>query len=1181
MPTLGDVISVSGRFARSANLERDLARPEPLDGYVLTARGLDVVERIGTAAAAGPAGGAWSLTGPYGSGKSSLALLLDAAFGGRSQLQRSALRIVDDASDATADLIRRAHRRHGTLNRGFIRGLVTAEREPLARTVLRALQSAVLRDDHTPPPADRLGDAPELIRCLEDAAHDDIRGGGPSPSILVDIARRLAEDAPLLLIIDEFGKNLEAVRDGRGADPYLLQRLAEAGQGSGLPIFVVTLQHLSLDDCLASADVAQRREWAKVQGRFEDVSFVDSAGQTRSLVGTVFDVRDEHLRARIDRWARSHARKMRALGIADLADPAVLAACYPLHPLAALVLPELCSRYGQHERTLFSFLAGPHPAGVLPFLSATNLPARGPLPSLGLEAVYDYFVASGALSISSARQSSRWSEVATRLRDTHGLTAPQARTAKSVALLNLVSTTGTIRASRQILEMSGRGAHAALADLESMGIVTFRDFADEYRIWQGSDVDVGLLLDSARQRMQRRPLAAMVAEIDRPEPAVAARHSAEHDVLRVFRRRYAEAGEQAAVPEPFSPYDGEALLVVDPSGRPPTVAQSVARSKPVVAALPRDVSALDAAAREIAAVASVLDDPAVAEDQVARREVGERLAQTRVAFDQALADTFGSESCRWILLGDDGADPTELAGGRGSAALSSAADIAYPSTPVVGNEMLNRSELTSQGAKSRRLLLEAMIERGESDVADLGFEGYGPEMAMYRAFLLRTGLHAVDHPRGTMSFGPPADGTLKPAWKILEGEFRRSTDRRLNLNSVHAALRSPPVGMKAAVVPVFVTAGLLAFRDEVAIYEHGTFKPVLSPEVSERMVRNPGHFDVKHFANASGGRLVVVEALAEQLDAGDSSQPALARTRAERRMGGPKRRVANVLAVVTSLVSRISRLENYARRTSSVSAESRAVRDALTEAVEPDELLFTDLPRALGFHPVAADAAGCEFAAEFARAVEAALVELESSLDRLLDGLMESLLDACGAGSRAAVTGEAALLGDEVLDPEVRAFVLALANAGVESDAAWMAAVATVVARKAPAEWSDDDRLRFDRELPERLAAFHRLVALHAERRADGGGPFDALRVTVTRSDGSEYIRLVGIDGRRRPELEDALEGALADLAQITGSALTAQQSLLALLSERLLPESRASDLSSAPAEESPVGAARRRVAGG
>ncbi len=980
------------------------------------------------------------------------------------------------------------------------------------------------------------------------------------------MARRLAQDAPLLLIIDEFGKNLEAIRDGSDADPYLLQQLAEAGQGSGLPIFVVTLQHLSFEDCLAGTDAVQRREWAKVQGRFEDVSFVDSPGQTRSLIGTVFSVNDERLKARIDRWARSHSQEMRALGIAELADPAVVASCYPLHPLTALVLPELCSRYGQHERTLFSFLAGPHPDGAQRFLQETSLPARGPLPSLGLDAAYDYFVASGALSISSARQSSRWTEIATRLRDSHGLTPPQARMAKAVALLNLVSTTGTIRASQQLLALSGRGAEAALSDLESGGIVTYRDFADEYRIWHGSDVDLGYLLDAARLRTQEEPLAEIVAGIDRPDPVVAARHSAEHDVLRVFARRYVGGSEQATAPEPSSPYDGEVLLVVDPAGQPPSLDRSAPGTKPVVAAIPPDVSAVDDAAREVAAVASVLDDPAVAGDRVARRELGERLAQTRVALDHALADAFGSEACRWILLrnGDDGDGLTELPGGRGSAAVSAAADIAYPNTPVVGNEMLNRSELTSQGAKSRRLLLEAMIEHGDADIADLGFEGYGPETAMYRSFLLRTGLHSA-HRRGpAMCFGPPTDETLKPAWEVLAGEFRRSRGERISLSDIHAALMSPPIGMKAAVVPVLVTAGLLAFRDEVAIYEHGTFKPLLSPELSERMVRNPVHFDIKHFANTSGGRLMVVEALANSLGLAVSGS----------RSG--RQRVTNVLSVVSRLVSRISRLDNYSLFTRIMGVEALAVREALTVAVEPDELLFAALPAALGFDPVPADSQNYDQAADLSRAVASALDELASCLERLLAELLELLLDACSANSRMAVMGEAAALGDEVLDPEVRAFVLALANEGAESDADWIAAVATVVARKAPAEWTDDDRLRFRRELPERLAAFHRLVALHAERRADGGGPFDALRVTVTRTDGSEYIRMVGIDARKRADLESALDGVLADLAPITGTTQRAEQSLLALLSERLLPAAGAS-----PSDEvATVNQKHRRVAG-
>ena len=47
MSKLADGISVRARFARSANLERDLARSEPLDGYVVTARALDVVEANG------------------------------------------------------------------------------------------------------------------------------------------------------------------------------------------------------------------------------------------------------------------------------------------------------------------------------------------------------------------------------------------------------------------------------------------------------------------------------------------------------------------------------------------------------------------------------------------------------------------------------------------------------------------------------------------------------------------------------------------------------------------------------------------------------------------------------------------------------------------------------------------------------------------------------------------------------------------------------------------------------------------------------------------------------------------------------------------------------------------------------------------------------------------------------
>jgi len=953
------------------------------------------------------------------------------------------------------------------------------------------------------------------------------------------MARGIAERGPLLLVVDEFGKTLEAIRDGGEADPYVLQQLAEAGQGAGLPIFIVTLQHLSFDDYLVGAEASTRREWAKVQGRFEDVAYVESGRQTRELIGSVFDIRDKPLQDRIQRRAQTYSGSLRKLGIADGTDAEVLASCYPLHPLVALVLPELCSRYGQHERTLFSFLAGSDPSSAATFLANRKFPARGPLPSVSLAAVYDYFVAGGATSSLALAQSSRWTEIATRLRDIHGLSKQQTRLAKTIALLNLVSTSGTIRASREVLALAEPNARDAVAELEARGVITYRAFADEYRIWQGTDIDIRRLLDEAHERMLQNSLFEILSGMEGPSPVVAARHSAAHHVLRVFSRRYAEGGESVEGLDPFSPYDGEVLLAVGPEA--PRLPAPGLGAKPVIATIPKDVEELERAAREVAAVTAVRNDPAVAGDPVARGELGERLAQARAEFDRAFGIAFRTDACRWTICEREGVE-RELTPGRGSAPLSEAADRAYGSTPVVRNEMLNRTELTSQGAKARRMLLEAMIERGAEP--DLGFKGYGPEVAMYRAFLNGTGLHRSIPGRG-LKFREPKNKSLKRAWNVVRCAFQLAKSNRLNVRDLYAELLSPPIGMKAGVVPVFVTTALLVYRDEIAIYEHGTFKPVLSADLSERMVRNPGHFEIKHFANTTGARECVVTALAERLGV-DS--------------GSHQHRVPNVVAVVGRLVSVARRLDRFTLRTRDLGEAALAMRQTLVAAVEPDDLLFESLPTALGFPTVEMGAQDYPEASTYADEVVAALEELSNRPHRLRTELLDLLLDTATERTRSAVAGQAAALRDEILDPDVRSFVLTLANDAADTNHDWVGAIATVVAKKAPSEWADEDVARFRRELPPRIAAFQRLVALHAANRADGGGAFDALRVTLTRSDGREHVRLVEVDEHERSEAERTLDAALAGLTEIAGSDHRAHKVLLALLGERLMPEESEED---------------------
>ncbi len=1236
-------IVVEGRFARSANLERDAQLPEPLHGYVVTGRALEVVERVAAVAADGVAGGAWSLTGPYGSGKSSLALLLDALFGppddgsggvdrlvttelslldtpgdhqhggGRRStidgaenldVRDIALSLIDNASPQVGALVREAHQTHRTQATGFHRAIVTAQREPLSHTLLRGLHAAVVRRFGKIPPASRFTAATVLRRALADVGSADPTRANLAPDSLLKIARCLAEDSPLLVIIDEFGKSLEAISDSgheqspsssaAAADPYLLQQLAEAGQGAGLPIFIITLQHLSFDDYLCRVSETQRREWAKVQGRFEDIAYNESSSQVRALIGSALKVTSSCLQERIKRWSLAQTRVAKKLGILELADPAVIESCYPLHPLTALVLPEWCTRYGQHERTLFSFLSASHPAGVASFIeravdSSGN--SRG-LVSMGLDHIYDYFVAEATLGAAVGPALSRWSEISLRIRDAHALTKGQQRLAKTIAVLNLSAANGGVRASRDVLEFafctngvrstrpqSPRGEFGRSLDaLERVGIVTYRQFADEYRIWQGTDTDVAALLEGAYQQVEGLPLAELLSDLSEPTPVVAARHSAQHEILRVFRRRYSSGVEMVEPQSASSAYDGDVLLVVGtPSGEAPRVAlgdsaagplsqaespagKPAVVAKPVVAAIPADVTALESAAREAAAVRLALRSPTVAEDWVAQSELGERLAVCRIALESALADCFSAEGCRWVWMnpagqlspsptcdqqgasdGGDFGEGVALGAGRGSAAVSDAADRAYPDSPRVGNEMLNRTHLTTQGASARRLLLTAMIEHGHEP--DLDLTGYGPEVAMYRSFVGSTGMHRPGRERSVWEFGPPSNESLLPAWECVRASFEGARSSRVNLGDVHEALLSPPIGMKAAAVPVLLTAGLLAHADEVAIYEHGTFKPQLTSEVSERMVRNPSHFEIKHFASSAGTRRHVVQAVLAQL-AVDGLQGA--------------QRVPGVLSVVARLVSVAGRVPNYTLNTAHLRERTLRVRGALVAAVEPDRLLFVDLPEAVGldaFEPGDGEASGEQRATDFAERLAGAVEDLNACYEAMLSDLFELLLTESAESNRLAVTGQAAALVGEVLDPEVRTFVMALANDSVESDRAWIEAIATVVCRKAPAEWADQDRQRFEREVPHRIAAFHRLVALHAERRTNlsGGGPFDALRVTVTRSDGAEHIRMLDVDSRRRGEAEQALNQAVDELTQITGSGQRAQHMLLALLSERLL----------------------------
>ncbi len=926
-------VAPKGRFTRSVNIERDANRA--ISGYLPTGRALDVIGRIGRALEGTNPSRAFSITGPYGTGKSSLAVFFDAIVGPAGAARAEAIDVLRSVSHEDADLFEVAVTHSDHAERGFIRAVTTASREPVAATVTRALAAGARR--YTPA-RDKAG-FNTVVRGLDDAVAGLADRDRPLPSTryLRDTVATLSDWAPVLLLIDEFGKNLEAFSDSRSeADLFLLQELVEwAHDGRDVRLLTITMQHLAFDEYLDTVSQTLRREWAKVQGRFEDIPYVDTPAQTRHLIGQVNTHSDnaDYRQARA-RWAKQETAAMRDAGLGHEAAEATVAAAWPLHPSALLVLPDLCARYGQNERTLFSFLASGEPLAVPSWVANTGVDLGGgrrPLPSIRLDRVYDYFVESAATMVGTSQTASRWVEIETAMRDAAGLTPAERRVLKAVGLLNLITAGGTIRASRQVLGWAcadgddGTGGPAevngCLDRLEQASRVTYREFADEFRLWRGSDIDLRAAIETARRRVRALPVEELLGSTRDMLPVVAARYSTKTGTLRAFVREWDSDGRIDALGA-GSGADG--LLVYAVGDRDPQLPteDAVAGAKPVVIVRPDDTGRLVAAAVELAAVRDVLADTGiVGDDWVARRELIEREAETLARFDAAFEAAAGhGAGATWTLIaaGDTRSWPTPASL---SAGLSDVCDVVYPDTPPVPNEMLNRQQLTSQGAKARRLLIEAVLAKADTPSLGLDASGFPPERAMHDALLGASGIHRSRD--GVLRIGAPTRGRgWDGAWAAIGHMLDLAQRHRVGIDRILDELAAPPIGLKAGPGPVLVVCAILDNRGEVALYEHGTYRPRLAPDIVERLLRNPSHFEIKHFAAARGPRRVVVGTVAEYLGIATSW----------------RNTAPSVLTVVSHLVATANALTAYARRTRTLSA--RRPRSAGRSVTPPSPTSF-------------------------------------------------------------------------------------------------------------------------------------------------------------------------------------------------------------------------------------------------
>src|SRR5207245_2086647 len=118
-------------------------RPDALKGYLLTPSGREVLARLASALRRETTSRAWSLTGPYGSGKSAFALFASQLLCGQGSASDAARSYLKQEDQALWKQLFRGARSLGEA--ALCPVLITGAREPLEVGLARGLEQSVRR----------------------------------------------------------------------------------------------------------------------------------------------------------------------------------------------------------------------------------------------------------------------------------------------------------------------------------------------------------------------------------------------------------------------------------------------------------------------------------------------------------------------------------------------------------------------------------------------------------------------------------------------------------------------------------------------------------------------------------------------------------------------------------------------------------------------------------------------------------------------------------------------------------------------------------------------------------------------------------------------------------------------------------------------------------------------------
>ncbi|MEH6626560.1 MAG: hypothetical protein V7739_08950 [Motiliproteus sp.] len=913
-------IKINPRYKSSTRIDSDSSDYKQfIDDYIVHGTTISTLETL-SREYSGSAQRAYTLTGPYGSGKSTIALYLSYLLSENPKERKYAQNKLTKDHNSLNDFSRRFQVKKGWIVIKHVCGLESPAHAILA-SIYKNLGKRI--------------DSKKLNLLTDDECLKKIMLVISAPSEQYD---------GIVLLLDEMGKALDYLSK-ENKDLHLFQSLADIVQQSESPVILIGFLHQAFTDYARNKDASAQKEWGKIQGRYRDLSYNPSIDESLILVGESIKIDSKLSNQIINRHKELVGQALKSFPQKNR-NSAALENTLPLDPIVSLLLgPISRRRFSQNERSIFGFLASQEPLGFRDFLLTNYTNSKPSLELYQPEQLWDYLHHNLHHLITTSHDSKAWLEGCDAIHraEQKGKEIHVSIT-KVIALLTIFGFHHHLHAKEEFIidYFKARGAtddiKQSIDDLKQWSIIIYRQNYDALFVFQGSDIDIN---SRVVERIESISHGVNWTEIcENSQNILATAHYHKTGTMRwaniqLVKKIDPSQLEQAKNP----PLTGDKFLSFILSTTPidNNIRKLSEKTPHIAISSPKSLESLKSAAIELIALQQILKgDEKIQHDLIAKREINNRIVLATKNLDNALIGAF--KTADWHHQGK------ALKARPLSVHASQIADEIYCSSPIVQNELVNRSKPSGSANTAIRKLMFAMLKNGETK--DLGFDEnlFPPEKAIYLSCIKSKGWHQ----KTTEGYLFPSkwskknrDGNPDIYELMRDGiDFIKSSNEIVTLAQLYTRWMAPPFGLTAGLCRVYGMALLKAMDGQVAFYDQDSTKQFLFiPELDEVLVEKV----YKHPAEAGVRYFHISDIQTHLLD-----------TLAKATIGDTKTN-DSILGIAKHIVKIVHTLPAWVKKTSgdsfsggantkNLSTQARTFRNKVIKANDPYNLILEELP---------------------------------------------------------------------------------------------------------------------------------------------------------------------------------------------------------------------------------------------